>query len=332
MRCDTAREWIVLDLYEELAPWEGAALRDHLEACAACAAAADDERRLLALLGADAQAEPGADLLEACRKRLRSTLARAAPAGTAADGAGAAPEGLRPEAARPDGVRPVGVRPEERGLPWWWRFRPAAALAAMLVTGFLLGRLAPSGGAPAPPGIGPEAAPADTFSGVSDLLADPGGDRVSVHYDVLRRATLEGSASDPEIRRLLVETARASLNAGLRLEALAALRGQADRDDVRDALLLAVSEDENPGARLKAIEALAGRAGGDPRVRDVLVRALVGDGNPGVRVRALEALEGTRHPEVLPVFERLSREDPNDYVRLRAAAYVSHAGGAGGGR
>jgi hypothetical protein len=320
MKCGLARERIVLDLYGELAPGEGAALREHLAGCAACAAAADEARRVLALLGQEAPGEPGEDLLESCRARLRGALAGAAAAAPVADAPGAA-AGAAPAAGR--------------GVPWWRRLRPVPAIAAaMLAIGFLLGRLASPGGLPPLPGSGDGrgAAPADTFSGVSDLVADPGGDRVSVHYDVMRRSTYEGPASDPAIRRLLVETARDSLNAGLRLEALAALRGQADRDDVRETFLGTIEEDENPGARLKAIEALAGRAGRDPRVRDALVQALLRDGNPGVRVRALDALEQARHPEVLPVFERLAREDPNDYVRLRSAAYVSHAGGAGGGR
>src|SRR5258705_5092983 len=44
--------------------------------------------------------------------------------------------------------------------------------------------------------------------------------RRSSDLDTLRRTSLSGTAGDPRIRRVLVDTVRDSRNAGLRLEAL----------------------------------------------------------------------------------------------------------------
>lgn len=311
MNCESMRRDIILDLYGELDAEARQALHGHLASCPACAAREADERRLFHLLRPGPETA-GADdpLLEECRARLRDTLAAVsgpAPAGEA-----------------------IGRR-----LPGWWvRLRPVPALAGalLLAAGFILGRFGPAGMAPGRAGAGS----AGTLATVNDLQSDPGSDQISLHYDLQRSATLEGTASDPDIRRLLVETARGSLNSGLRLEALQALRAVADEDDVRRTFLAALHDDDNPGARLKAIEGLARSAGRDGEIRDAILQALQRDANPGVRVRAIDALEASlgtdRAPEVLPVFERLAREDPNDYVRLRSAAYVSHAAMSGGSR
>ena len=297
MTCDAARERIVLECHGELDAGPAAELAGHLRGCPSCAAAAAGERRLLALMALDAAPAMDETFLEACRARLRAALAPAPSA------------------------------------PWWARLRPSPALAAglFLAAGFLLGRLVPAPGA-APVGVGPRDPGAETVATVSDLRSDPESRRVSLQYEIQRQASLEGAPGDPEIRRLLVDTARGSLNSGLRLEALEALRDLSDHDDVRAALLDIVRHDENPGARLKAIEALEASAGRDAGVRDALLQTLLRDANPGVRVRAVDALEDAGGPEILPVFERLAREDPNDYVRLRSAAYVTHASDHGGPR
>jgi HEAT repeat protein len=192
------------------------------------------------------------------------------------------------------------------------------------VAGFLVGRVFPGAGFTTG-GHGPDPTPegAPTITNIDFRDSDPLSDRVSLTYDTLRRTSLSGTAGDPRIRRVLVDTVRDSGNAGLRLEALDVLRRHVDDREVRQALLRAVREDENAGARLKALEALKERAADDPEVRGAIVQALLKDTNPGVRVRAIDALKGTRGPETLAVLKRLADEDPSEYVRLRSAAWVS---------
>ena len=305
MNCEEARRAILPLLYDELDPAEKRDVGSHLATCDGCAALLAEERRLLALLDRPV-VEPAEELLQRCRRDLMDALAGA----TIAAGAGGA--GARPGRAR-------------QAASWLWaslRLSPAFSLA-LLATGFLAGWMAMGNGLPvfarlAGRALGGQDAEAGTTS-VSALVADPKTDLVRVSYDTLRRSSLEGSADDPAIRRLLVSTVRDSPNAGLRLDAIDALRRRAGDLEVRAALVRTVQEDVNPGARLKAIDALEDRARHDPLVRAAVIAALLKDGNPGVRVRAMDVLSQARDPEVLPVFERLAREDPNDYVRMRSA-------------
>lgn len=307
MNCDMARRFLLLLQHDELDASERRDLEEHLRACEACGAALSEEHRLHAFLAETAPAAPE-DLLERCRRDLSAALSR-----------GAVPAAHRADAA------PVPSLPFALGVRGFWarvRLSPAFALG-LLLAGFLagwmamgdglrvFGRLAGSalGGGEAEAGV----------TNVSAVAADPKSDRIKVSYDTLKRASLEGSAQDPAIRRLLVATVRDSLNAGLRLDALDALSRQAGDDEVRQTLVRTVREDANPGARLRALDALEGGVRHDPLVRAAVVGALLKDGNPGVRVRAMDILAGARDSETRRVFERLAREDPNDYLRMRSA-------------
>lgn len=324
MTCEAARQRIVLSLYGELADDGRLEVEAHVRDCPSCAAVLAEERRLLLVLSQRAPGDPPPALLERCRADLAAAIAAETVSGepVRAVSAAASPGVLAWR--RPGGRAPRPLRIAGASL----------AAAALLAFGFLAGRFATPFQSDGPDtGSALEERPGEagsTVAGVSHLEADQESDRVSLSYDVLRRASLEGSARDPRIRRLLVETARESLNAGLRLEALEVLARQTEDRDAREALLRAVQEDDNPGARLMAVEALGRMAGRDAAVREAIVGALLGDDNPGVRVRAIDALGEARAPETNALFERLAREDPNEYVRLRSAAFLSARAASGG--
>ncbi len=198
---------------------------------------------------------------------------------------------------------------------------------ALLVAGFLVGGATLRGGERDAARRGAPAATGGTVSGaplanLMTLESAPDRDHVRLSYDTLQRGSLEGSADDPAIREMLVRTLRDSLNAGLRLEAIDALRRHTDESVVRRALLDTLRGDENTGARLKAIDALHDRVAADPEVRRGILDALEGDANAGVRVSAIDALSRARDPQILPAMERLSREAPDTYVRMRSGAFV----------
>jgi hypothetical protein len=298
MPCEKNREQIVLLIHAELEEVPRRQLEAHLETCARCAAALEEERRLIDFVDRSSSEAPSPELLRSCRDDLHRAI---------------------------DGMRVAGPTDGAEALPRRWRLRWSPAwVAALLVAGFVVGRAVPGAGL-ASLGHRPDAAPegAATIANVDFHESDPLSDRISLTYETLRRTSLSGTASDPRIRRVLVDTVRDSRNAGLRLEALDVLRRHVDDREVRAALVRAVRQDDNAGARLKALEALKGRAADDPEVRGAIVEALVKDTNPGVRVRAIDALQGTRGPETLAVLKRLAEQDPNEYVRLRSAALVS---------
>jgi hypothetical protein len=313
MNCESARRVILLHLYGEIDARERFKMDTHLSGCGSCRDAVAAERRLFAMLQIDPAAGPSDDLLDRCRDSLARALDQeAVPA-------------------------PVPLRLRLFEIWRVVRLSPAYGLA-MLAAGFLAGaltlRAAPgvlSGGAASAPAAPetkerlaagmrhPENLPVNSVRTLEPAATDG---EVRVAYDTLQRGSLEGTAADPAIRALLVTTLRDSLNSGLRLEAIDALRAHADQADVRQALLDALRRDENAGARLKALEALASRAPGDSQVRGAIVDAMQKDANPGVRVRAIDSLAAGRDPRLLPVMERLSRDDPDAYVRMRSGDFV----------
>ncbi|HEV8200386.1 MAG TPA: HEAT repeat domain-containing protein [Candidatus Polarisedimenticolia bacterium] len=314
MNCESARRAILLHLYGETDARERFKMDTHLAGCAACADVLSSERRLHAMLQVDAAVEPSDDLLDGCRDALARALDSEAP-----------PAPL-----------PLGLRFFEI----WRQVRLSPAYGfAMLAAGFLVGaltlRTAPAGllarhagdaEAPAARVVEdraaarrPESVPVKSVRSLEPASAEG---TLRVGYDTLQRGSMEGSAADPAIRAMLVTTLRDSLNSGLRLEAIDALAAHADQADVRQALLDALRRDENAGARLKALDALAARAPEDSQVRGAIVDAMQKDANPGVRVRAIDTLASRRDRRLLPVMERLSRDDPDAYVRMRSGAFV----------
>jgi hypothetical protein len=312
MSCEHARRSILLMLYGEIDGRERLKTETHLAGCGTCRDALAGERRLFAMLQAGPAAEPSDDLIDVCRDRLARALDAEAP--------------------------PPPAHWTARFMEVWRQARLSPAYGvAMLGAGFLAGALtlrasasgvaqtaaAPEGSGTASTIAGTRARPDNLpVSSVRSLEPSSQDGEVLVGYDTLQRGSLEGTADDPAIRAFLVTTLRDSLNSGLRLEAIDALRAHADQADVRQALLDALRRDENAGARLKALDALAARAPGDSQVRGAIVDAMQKDANPGVRVRAIDTLARGRDPRLLPVMERLSRDDPDAYVRMRSGDFL----------
>lgn len=303
MNCTMARQAALLLLYGEISDVERAAAQAHVDSCDACRLALAEERRLLAILSERQVAEPRDDLLERCRR----DLARA----------------IDEQPAR-------GAAWAQRLAAFWSEARLSPAYGLLfLVVGFMAGVVALRAGdmRPSRTALRPAAAPAASLSetpvaSIRSLEAAPDSDHVRLIYDTLQRGSLEGSAADPEIRSLLVRTLENSQNPGLRLAAIEALRRHVDQAEVRRALLAAMRADDNAGARLKAIQALDDRVPSDPEIRRAMLEAVRQDANPGVRVRAIDLLSGALDPQMLPEMERLSREDPDTYVRMRSGDFV----------
>lgn len=302
MNCTTARQAALLLLYGEISDAERTAAQVHVEGCDGCRLALAEERRLLAILSERQAIEPDEDLLEVCRQDLARALDE----------------------------RPAPGAEWARRLVAFWseaRLTPAYGVLFLLV-GFMAGAVAPRAGAlqsvrPATQAAGPSATLSETqVASIRSLEASPDRDHVRLSYDTLQRGSLEGSASDPEIRALLLNTLETNQNPGLRLEAIEALRRHVGQEEVRRALVAALRADDNPGARLKAIEALDERVPSDPEIRRAMLDAVRQDANSGVRVRAIDLLSRASDPQLLPEMERLSREDPDSYVRMRSGDFV----------
>jgi hypothetical protein len=197
-----------------------------------------------------------------------------------------------------------------------------------------------------------------TFSGINFSPASGSGSpNLQLQLNAEQPIVLDGSVEDSDMRRVLTYVVENGerFDAGARLDCLEALKAVARDQQVRSALINAALKDQNPAVRMKALEALRGAAS-DDAVRQALLEALQHDSNPGVRVEAVNMLvaslqgdqsdtqetdpvapvvAGTKAPAqpgadelepVVRVLERLQRQDPSRYVRLRSAAALRQIG------
>ncbi len=290
MTCEEVRKALSLFLYGELSLEQEQSFQDHLDGCASCRQALDEERALHEALDASAL-EPSAELLRACRRELRLRL------------------GLEPQ------PRSLAAR-----LRAWFSpragflgFLPRPATAvALIALGFFGARWM---------GRTPPSAPADIpaerqIASIRFLEPDPrGGVRIAV--EETRRRIITGRPEDEAIQRLLLAAAREAADPGLRLESVELLGSRADHQAVRSALLEAIQSDPNPGVRLKALEALKPFAS-DPEVRQTLARVLLEDQNPGVRIQIIDLLvQQPPQQTLVGLLQELLNKEQNSYVRLR---------------
>lgn len=327
---------------DELDPAGQARLAAHLAGCAACSAALERERELLALLSAHRE-EPGAALLADCRAGLADALDREEERGW-----------LR---------RSFGLL-----LPASWLApRPAWSAAVLVMIGFSVGFLGPrllrrpvtpsssesaaarsaanAAAAPsannsaAPANPGPPAASAPTALDVHsadvaaiDVFPSGGGERprVELHLNARQPVTLEGTVDDDDVKGVLLDVLRygGRYPADVRLGAVGLLRACNGDPEVRAVLCHTVHADPDAAVRLKALEALGG-AGPQDIVRQTLLDALAGDQDPGVRIEAVNALRDmaargqvVSDSHMLAVLRDRMQRDPNPLIRLQSAAAI----------
>jgi HEAT repeat protein len=131
----------------------------------------------------------------------------------------------------------------------------------------------------------------------------------------------------------LVNAVKSYDNAGIRRDTLDALRARTANPAVRAALLYTLEHDRNVGNRLAALDAVRGMEGGNDLERSLL-QVLEHDNNMGVRVESVDAVvdhfeKAGRDDAVLNALQRLARNDPSCYVRLKCASALRKLGNDG---
>jgi hypothetical protein len=336
--CASAERLMVLYVCAEASPDERRRLEQHVGACSSCAAQLSSELRLHQAL---VSLRPPADILDAtgallaqCRSELAEALDDAEQG--SASLLSASRHGLR--------------LPRFFGrLRDTWRLElamhPALAATAFVLVGLVMGRLLPAstiGGAeqsgivPAPqvtvtaaPRLSDQELQNLGVSGIevtSDNLS--GSPNVELHLRAVKPLDLEGNAGDADIQRVLgyVISNGSRFDPDVRLDSIEVLRSHADQSDVRRVLCQAARQDSNPAVRLSALEALHNEDQ-DAAVREAFLDVLAHDANPGVRIEAInelrsvvEAGHASEDTRVRELLHHLSQRDPNNYVRLQAAA------------
>jgi len=319
MQCEEFEQLIFLYVNDELEDSERVRVEQHVGACADCAAALAREQRWLDTLAARASEEPAPALLAQCRSELAEAI---------------------------DDISLTGWRRWVELLrpTRWIVLRPAVSAVALVLLGIIAGNVIPSW---LMRDAGQESTPVVTVSGLSDhdlrnvdvsgLTWVPGSDPTAPAVELQMTApkpfTLRGTATDSDVRQVLLSVVRDSArsDAGLRLESVDVLRLQDQDPEVRQVLAFAARNDPNPGVRLKALESLRAFAR-DPQVRQALLDALMRDDNPGVRVEAINTLRvlcgsgAQPDRQLVEVLKDRMRKDPSTYVRLQSAAAIRDLG------
>jgi hypothetical protein len=287
MTCEKVRTELAYLLYGELSFDQEEAVEQHLEACAPCREALEQEKALHAALDLS-DAAPPAGLLSSCRRELFAHLETSRRA--------------------PSRWSLAGLFSGSWTRAAW--LRPAGAVA-LLAIGFASARFVPTT-AVAPAANG---SPDVVATRVRYLEPQENG-RVQIVLEETRQRRVNGALNDERVRNLLLAAAQDPADPGLRVDSVELLKRQSEAADVRTALLGALRGDPNPGVRLKALDALKPYSG-DPQVRRVLSHVLLNDDNAGIRTQAVDLLVQHREQDMVGVFQELMRREDNDYIRLR---------------
>ncbi len=317
MNCQDCEDKLTLYLYGELTPAEGQAVESHTATCAECGKVLAQLRELHNALGRRVISDVSPELLVRSRLKLEDAIdsEHLGWRRLVADWIPMLP-----------GVRASGV----------------AATAVFLMAGFTVGWLArPHAGKAPPTQVTPSiSARAGSLvspdigriSSISQILPDPGTNQVQITLNAEHHVTLQGSLDDPRIRQILVDAVKSYDNAGIRLDTLSALRQTASDPSVQDALLYALRRDPNAGVRLQALRCVRG-INWSSKVQAALIESARQDKNPGVRVAAVDALVAhalsAQEVSLIPVLQSFAKNDPNNYVRIKALAALHDFAQAG---
>lgn len=304
MKCDGARDSIILLQYGELPDDQVLVLEQHLNGCPECVA----ELAVLRTMDTDLQhfpmAEPDPNLLAQSRMRLDEAL-DAMPQGSMLDRLGA------------------------HAWRWLGHLKGAPALATLLVgVGFLGGNFTYRYQVAHAPRIAPPIILSNTTGGgistVSEIRQLP-NDMVQVSYNRVVPEMAEGSLDNPQIRALLMVGTKAATTNVVRVDSVALLADQCraghacraqDDGDVRRTLLVSLRSDRSPGVRIKALEGLQPWVGQDEHVRDAVLQALLTDSSSAVRTRAVAMLGPVQSDSsVRQALQAVSTTDTNPYLR-----------------
>ena len=308
MKCQSARDCIVLLNYGELPDELAGALELHLTGCVDCREELEAFQRFEERLALLPVMEPSPNLLAQSRMRLDDAL---------------------------DSIPPHGFVTQLRTnfFRWVGNVQSAPALATLLVgVGFLSGNFthryqvahAPK---PKTQEVVTVNRPSDgVIANVTGIVQTPNSELVQVNYNRLVPESMEGSLDNPEIRNLLLTATTASANDKVRMSSVALLTNEckaghacqptADDEGVLPTLMVSLRYDQDAGVRMKALDGLQRYVGQNQHVRDAVLEAVMHDSDAQVRQAAIGVLEPVQSDSsVRQVLRTVATQDTNPYIR-----------------
>jgi hypothetical protein len=307
MKCESARDSIVLLKYGELPDELAGALEQHLMSCEGCSAELEAFQVFEEHLATLPVLEPSPNLLAQSRMRLDEEL---------------------------DMIPPHGFLTQLRTnfFRWVGHVQSAPALATLLLgVGFLAGNFTlryQVAHAPKPAGVVVINHPSSegVIANVTGVVQTPNSELVQVNYNKVVPESMEGSLDSPEIRNLLMAGMNAAATAGVRKTSVSLLTDECkaghecqptpDGKGIRHALMVSLRYDQDAGVRMKALEGLQRYVGQDQHVRDAVLEAVMHDTDAQVRETAISVLGPVQSDSsVRQVLRTVSTQDANPYIR-----------------
>jgi hypothetical protein len=318
MKCQSARDCIVLLNYGELPDELAGVLEQHLVGCEDCTEELEAFRGFEERLATMPVLEPSPNLLAQSRMRLDDAL---------------------------DMIPPHGFLTQLRTNFYRWvgNVQSAPALATLLLgVGFLSGNFTHRYQVANTPKMPAQGAvtlghPAEgVIANVTGIVQAPNSELVQVNYNKIVPESMEGSLDSPEIRKLLLVGTSAAATPGVRMNSVSLLTNEckaghacqpsADGDGIRHALMVSLRYDEDAGVRMKALEGLERYIGQDQHVRDAVLEAVAHDRDAEVRRTAIGLLEPVQSDSsVRQVLRTVATQDANPYIRTASYNALQNA-------
>ncbi len=307
MKCQSARDCIVLLNYGELPDELAGVLEQHLVGCEDCREELEAFRGFEERLATLPVLEPSPNLLAQSRMRLDEAL---------------------------DMIPPHGFLTQLRinFYRWIGHVQSAPALATLLLgVGFLAGNFTyryqvAQSKAKTPPVVTVIHPTEGVISNVTGIVQTPNSELVQVNYNKIVPESMEGSLDSPEIRNLLMVGTNAAATPGVRINAVSLLTDEckaghacapsADGNGIRHQLMVSLRYDSDTSVRMKALEGLQRFVGQDQHVRDAVLEAVMHDPDAQVRHAAIGLLEPVQSDSsVRQVLRTVATQDTNPYIR-----------------
>jgi hypothetical protein len=307
MKCQSARDCIVLLNYGELPDELAGVLEQHLVGCEDCREELEAFRGFEERLATLPVLEPSPNLLAQSRMRLDDAL---------------------------DMIPPHGFLTQLRinFYRWIGHVQSAPALATLLLgVGFLAGNFTyryqvAQSKAKTPPVLTVSHPVEGVISNVTGIVQTPNSELVQVNYNKIVPESMEGSLDSPEIRNLLMVGTNAAATPVVRMNSVSLLTEEckaghacqpsADGNGIRHQLMVSLRYDSDTSVRMKALEGLQRFVGQDQHVRDAVLEAVMHDPDAQVRHAAIGLLEPVQSDSsVRQVLRTVATQDANPYIR-----------------
>jgi hypothetical protein len=307
MKCQSARDCIVLLNYGELPDELAGVLEQHLTGCEDCREELEAFRGFEERLSTMPVLEPSPNLLAQSRMRLDDAL---------------------------DMIPPHGFLTQLRTnfYRWLGYVQSAPALATLLLgVGFLAGNFTyryQVANAPKPKSGGVVTVNRQTegvIANVTGIVQTPNSEWVQVNYNKIVPESMEGSLDSPAIRNLLLVGANSAATAGVRMKTVSLLTDECkaghacqptDDGKVLHSLMVLLRYDPDASVRMKALDGLQPYVGQDLHVRDAVLEAVMHDSDAQVRQTAIGVLEPVQSDSsVRQVLRTVATQDTNPYIR-----------------